>query len=341
MSVLVEAVTLVVRRPSLEAVYRGGVDAFLQAARGLPTPPRFACDRDPQLVNVSFERRDHAAIAIELLETNGLVNVEDTKAGDFVYVDQQNGPAAPCDWLEWERFTDGVTVAWMAGLEPGTLAAPEDWTPADASPAQSDGDSDLTRTSNRFLPLATKDKTEILLDLDTGTQIERVIERAAEAPSHAADAALLHSAILAALADRGWTTYLDEPPAVMVDLRGADASYTCRYLALEDMRAVVCYTRAPLLVPKASRRKVMEFITRVNYAISFGAFEMSLDDGGLYFRATCAVEDGVLTTEMVTTLASVGIWAFDTYYAVLLEVVYAKRSVAEAMRALDSRDAAA
>ena len=85
----------------------------------------------------------------------------------------------------------------------------------------------------------------------------------------------------------------------------------------------------------------MEYITRVNYAISFGSFEMDLDDGALYCRATCAVEDGVLTTEMVTTLAIVGVWAFDKYYPPMLEIVYAKRSVADAMRALKADASAA
>lgn len=34
-----------------------------------------------------------------------------------------------CDWIEHERHPDGYEMSWLAGTEPGTLAAPEWWTP--------------------------------------------------------------------------------------------------------------------------------------------------------------------------------------------------------------------
>ena len=326
LSVLVEAVTLVVRRQSLDRAYPGGAEAFLCAARALECPPRFACASDPLLVNVSFGNADHVTKAIELLKAHGLVDAANGEAMDFVVMHQFVGPTRVCPWLEWERFTDSVTVAWMKGSAPGELAAPQDWTAED--PCIIGGD-DETTPSERFLPLAVNDGTEILLDLDTGSQVERRAEVEAE---EAEASTPVHSAMMAALDDVNWPTYHVAAPAAMVDMPGQHALYTCRYWTSEAIPAVVCYTRSPLLIPKASRRKTMEFITRANYGILFGAFEMNLEDGRLFFRATCAIEDGVLTTRMVTTLANVGVWAFDKYYPKLLEMVYAKRSAADAVR---------
>lgn len=327
MSVLVEAFTLVVRRPSLERAYPGGTSAFLRAIRQLPNPPRFACDGDPLLVNVSFECTDHVVEAMAHLEANGLNEEADGEAADFVYLDQHEGPVLPCSWLTWERFTDTVTVAWVAGAEPGALAAPADWVPSDA-PAESDGEPGIL---DRFLPLASQNGSEILLDLETGAEVERPVP-VPSFSTESEDEMSLHSAMLAAIADAGWRTSEVEDSVAVVELRGDHAIYTCRYFTPAEPKIVVCCTRAPLVVPEAARRKTMEFITRANFGLLLGSFEMNLEQGALFFRASCQVDDGTLTTQMVTTLASVGVWAFDRYYPHLMEVVYGKRSAADAIQ---------
>lgn len=326
MSVLIEAFTVVVRRHSLNVAYPGGADAFLEAIRNLAPPPRFACASDPLLANICFEQRDQATAAITILEAHGLVQVGEPDAVDFVCVDQREGPAAACAWLEWERFTDGVTVAWMAGKEPGALAAPDDWTPAAPGNVSA---TDVPSLRDRFLPLAVDGDSEILLDLDTGSQVERFAQPSFEMPPAPAS---LHADLVAALAEAEWTTYLAVAPAIMVDLRGEHALYTCRYFVAEDLRAVVCYTRAPLFIPKPVRRKAMEYITRANHGLLMGSFELNLDDGALFFRATCPVDDGVLTMRMACGIASAGVWTMDRYFPKLLEMIYAKRSAIDAVR---------
>lgn len=72
MSVLIEAVTLVVRRMRFDALYPGGATTFLRAALELTPPPRFACADDPLLLNISFDVAEYAAPAIELLRFAGL-----------------------------------------------------------------------------------------------------------------------------------------------------------------------------------------------------------------------------------------------------------------------------
>lgn len=327
LSVLVEAFTLVIRRPSLERTYPGGVEAFLHYLSKLPNPPRFACNSDPLLVNVSFEHIDHLIEVTDHLEANSLLEEADGEAADYVYLDQREGPVLPCSWLTWERFTETVTVAWVAGAEPGALAAPADWVPSDAPPV-SDGEPNIL---DRFLPLATGNGSEILLDLETGSEVERSVP-VPPFPDESEDEMSLHSAVLAAIAAAGWTAHQAVAPVVVVELVGMHAIYTCRYYVPAELRVVVCCTRAPLVVPEAARRKVTEFITRANYGLLLGGFEMSLEQGSLFFRASCQVEDGELTTQMACTLANVGVWAFDRYYPHLLEVVYGKRSVADAVQ---------
>src|ERR1043166_9882142 len=66
MSVLIEALTMVVPRRVLDVSYPGGPGAFLQALAGLERPPRFVCDGDPELVAASFHDQPHLRPAYEL-----------------------------------------------------------------------------------------------------------------------------------------------------------------------------------------------------------------------------------------------------------------------------------
>lgn len=168
MCVLIEALTLVVRKLSLEIAYPGGSDAFLHATLELAQPPRFVCSCDPELVNLSFYSPEHAEPCIELLLEHGFIELEDESTGfvDFALLDQHFGPALHCSWLEWKRHPEGFSYAWLAGTEPGDMAVPEDWTPERSRTMQRHD----IRDDPGMLRLQRKDGREVWLDLRTGRE---------------------------------------------------------------------------------------------------------------------------------------------------------------------------
>lgn len=174
MSVLIEALTLVVRKRELDIRYPGGTDAFLQAALELEAPPRFICNGDPHLVNLSFSDPDHLAPCVALLEAHGFMDVDDGKLVDMAYVDQHFGPTMPCDWLEWRRHPDGFTYAWLAGTEPGDMATDEDWTPERSRGMKR---FDVRDEPGRMFRLAEEDGIETWLDTRTGKQVVGLAHR--------------------------------------------------------------------------------------------------------------------------------------------------------------------
>lgn len=167
MSVLIEALTLVVPKRVLDVSYPGGTDAFLEAMLHLESPPRFVCNADPDLVNISFYDGDHLKPAVDLLESHNVIGV-DAKTNQMVemaWVDQRYGPVLPCPWLAWRVHLSGFTYAWLASAaDPGDMAAPEDWTLQQSR--------DLTRSDRRDDPdmfrLSTRDGIDTWLDLSSG-----------------------------------------------------------------------------------------------------------------------------------------------------------------------------
>ena len=317
MSVLIEDTSLVATRDDLEQSFPGGVTAFLESALELSPPPRFVCDGDPHLVSLSFHGSGHAQETIALLRTFKV---------RWVLIDAEAGPLAPMSWIEWKPDAGGVARAWLAGTRAGKLAIPSGWSPevSDLFDVEGAGEDEAAR----LLRLAVEDGVETFLDLETGAQIQSEPDTPAPPASRATP---LHDALIAAINALDWRHYFSDAPVAYVDHTGKAGVYSSRYLVNEAGDLVLCFTRAPLFVPLRARRKVMEFITRVNRDLTYGCFDMSLDDGRLGVRTSVDVEGAFLSQEAVQNLASNNVHLLDRYYPALMEVVYGKRSPKEAL----------
>jgi len=154
MAVLCEALSVVVRRDSIAAYFRGGWERFLRDA------PNATVCYDDELVRVGFLDPKLVGEYVELLESQGLMfHQPRPKIWDFlgskrthtdiVVVDQHRGPTTECSWVEFGSFTLGegnhkVAACWLfesdrvaAGLHMKSsslnLAAPKNWTPEGSS----------------------------------------------------------------------------------------------------------------------------------------------------------------------------------------------------------------
>jgi hypothetical protein len=163
-SVLIEAVSLVVPVITLDATWPGGAAAFATDLLSAPgSAARHVCS-DGALVSVSFLHPADARVVIAELREHGLMELDALRAHDMVIVDQEDGPSLPCAWLEWKRDRAGVTSAWFANGEPGAMAVPPGWTSAAPCLTRIDGRDE----PGRMLKLAEEGELETWLDFRTG-----------------------------------------------------------------------------------------------------------------------------------------------------------------------------
>jgi hypothetical protein len=370
MAVLIEALTLVVPQRELDLRFPGGTEAFCQAMLELEKPPRFVCMADERLVNASFYDPPHLLPAVELLEANGFTDVEEDGGFlDFAYVDQRYGPTMPCNWLKWRQHPDGFTYAWLVGAEAGDMAAPEGWTPEQSKALTR---TDLRDETGRMIRLAKEGELETWLDLETGQQgvslarPERAEDRKEEAPrttsrdlfspeDEGADTEpaceididaiireleldgkpepVLLPIVVAALDERELHYALDEEEsAVTMTFPGEGTTFHCILKVDEAQSVVRCFMRPAFWVPEPQRVRVAEAITRANYGLFAGAFEMDFSDGEIRYRQEIDVEDGTLSTTMVHNLIGPSVVLWAKYLPALMKVVYANASPEQAIR---------
>ncbi|HOD71941.1 MAG TPA: hypothetical protein PKO27_13000 [Deltaproteobacteria bacterium] len=138
MAVLIEAISVVVRRSSIETRFSGGWGEFLNRV------PNNTLRTDEDLARLGFMSPPDVEAFIRRLELGGLTFLHDGKALDIAVVDQMQGPTIKVEWLEFAHISligteNKVAACWLfegpriaAGVHMPAkemmLATPDGWT---------------------------------------------------------------------------------------------------------------------------------------------------------------------------------------------------------------------
>lgn len=106
---------------------------------------------------------------------------------------------------------------------------------------------------------------------------------------------------------------------------------------LDDIDLVKCFSIFPVRVPEQHRPKVAEYLTRANYGLLFGNFEMDYADGEVRFRTSMNTDDVAINSVVARHLVQQNINTADRYLGGLLRVVYGEVAPADAIRDAESQ----
>ena len=68
---------------------------------------------------------------------------------------------------------------------------------------------------------------------------------------------------------------------------------------------------------------ISELLTRANYGLNIGNFEMDFSDGEVRYKTSINVEGGQLTTTIVKKLVYANVLTLDKYFPSIMKVIYA------------------
>ena len=112
MAVLVEAISVIVRRRSLDEKFRGGWGRFVASV------PNATLCYDKDIARVGFMSPEDVENFVGHLEAEGLIFQQNGQAMDIAVLDQTRGPTTPVNWLEFSHVTindsgDKVAACWF------------------------------------------------------------------------------------------------------------------------------------------------------------------------------------------------------------------------------------
>jgi hypothetical protein len=114
---------------------------------------------------------------------------------------------------------------------------------------------------------------------------------------------------------------LPDKPGVAFRFAGTNLEWDCFVVADEATGMVLMYSVSPKRVPAERRAAAAEYITRANWAIPSGNFEMDYEDGDVRFKTGIDVDEAALTANLFDHIAEANIVAMNTYIGGLLAVI--------------------
>jgi hypothetical protein len=130
-------------------------------------------------------------------------------------------------------------------------------------------------------------------------------------------------------------TQVEGQPVLQMGFRGDNGQWTCYAQAREEQAQFIFYSVCPVNAPEDKRPAIAEFVTRANYGLFIGNFELDLDDGEIRFKTSVDVEGDRLSTMLVRQLTYTNIVMMDTYLPGIMKVLYGDTSPGEAITEIE------
>ncbi|MGB3519242.1 MAG: YbjN domain-containing protein [Elainellaceae cyanobacterium] len=134
-----------------------------------------------------------------------------------------------------------------------------------------------------------------------------------------------------------WTfATLPDTHALRLSFRGDRGQWNCYAQAREEQQQIVFYSICPIALPEHQWMTVAEFITRANYGMIIGNFELDFEDGEVRYKTSIDIEGGTLTSEMVKQLVYVNVLTMDRYLPGIVAIAQQNLDAKEAIALVES-----
>ncbi len=121
--------------------------------------------------------------------------------------------------------------------------------------------------------------------------------------------------------------------ALTLNFAGQNARWTCYAQAREEQQQFVFYSLCPVIIPEDRRAEVLEFLTRANYGLIIGNFEMDLDEGEVRYKTSFDCEDVPVTPALFKNAIYPNLAMMDQFLPGILALVYAEDARVDALAA--------
>lgn len=133
----------------------------------------------------------------------------------------------------------------------------------------------------------------------------------------------IFNAIVGFFEEDDWNfNWVEGMPVLSMPFTGKNGKWMCFAQAREKQEQFVFYSVCPINVPEEKTHQAVEFITRANYGMIIGNFELDYDDGEIRYKTSIDVEGASLTHELVKQMVYANVIIMDRYLPGIMRVIY-------------------
>lgn len=124
---------------------------------------------------------------------------------------------------------------------------------------------------------------------------------------------------------------------IKIRVEGDHTAYHMVFAAKEKEQELILYVMFPDDIPESKRLAVAEYLTRANYGLPIGNFQLDMDDGELRFKVGVDITGSDLVPTMLSNMVfSVAQPTMDKFYPGIMAICYGDKSAEEAIAAVEA-----
>lgn len=138
------------------------------------------------------------------------------------------------------------------------------------------------------------------------------------------------------LSEDGWfPTALEDTNTYRMYYSGDHGELRCYAIVRVDLEQLLIYAVAGVKIEEPQRLAVAEFLTRANYGLRIGNFEMDFTDGEVRYKSSIDFEGEPLTFNLIRNTIYPAVRIMDQYLPGVLKVAFGGRTPAEAIAEIE------
>ena len=146
---------------------------------------------------------------------------------------------------------------------------------------------------------------------------------------------LFEAAINFFKADEWPFTQVEGRPVLRLGFEGDNGRWFCYADAREKQNLFLFYSVCPVNTPAEMRPAMAEFLTRANFDLPIGNFEMDFEDGEIRYKTSIDAEDDLLSDALIRNLVYANIYTMDRYLPGIMNVLNGDASPPEAIAQIE------
>ncbi|RKX27305.1 MAG: hypothetical protein DRP46_10030 [Candidatus Zixiibacteriota bacterium] len=144
--------------------------------------------------------------------------------------------------------------------------------------------------------------------------------------------------VLKFFSDDEWPfSRLGERPILRTGFAGDNGEWTCYAQVQEEQERFIFYSVCPVKAPEEKRPAMAEFLTRVNYGLVIGNFEMDFSDGEIRSKTSADFEGDRASVAVIKNLVYANVLTMDLYLPGIMSILYGDVSPAQAITQVEGK----
>jgi hypothetical protein len=124
---------------------------------------------------------------------------------------------------------------------------------------------------------------------------------------------------------------IPDQPILRMGFSGQNGNWTCYAQTREEEEQFIFYSVLPNNAPEAKRAAISEFITRANYNLVVGNFEMDFSDGEIRYKTSMNLSNVEVSHPLLHGVIVPNIFTTERFFPGVMAVLFANASPEDAI----------